>query len=144
VSAPLLCIYEKCERHRSDRIPEPLCAHHARRVYLAVKDLVDGATYWQKAGSPTRLDSNGVREIARRDGEGFVYFAECGEVIKIGYSRNVKQRMRDIGADRLLASIPGTMQDERALHARFGPAWDHGEYFRPTPDLVAYIEGLGK
>ena len=135
------CIYERCERPRSDRISEPLCAHHARRVYLAVKDLVEAAD-WVQASQSARPPREGSRPRNYRGEVGSVYFAKCGDLIKIGFSTNVRQRMRALGADELLASVPGTREDEKALHAKFGRAWDHGEYFRRTPALLAYIEGI--
>ena len=56
------------------------------------------------------------------------------------YTRQSPQRLKALRPDSVLATMPGTMQDERALHARFGPLWDHGEYFRAEPELMAYID----
>ena len=44
-------------------------------------------------------------------------------------------------ADRLilLATRPGGAKLERKLHRRFAAARSHGEWFRPTRELLAYI-----
>ena len=141
MSEPALCIYEQCERPRSDRIREPLCAHHARRVYLQVKELMEGAG-WREMSQAARPPQQGGRKPAHYTSQvGQVYFARCGDLIKIGFSTNLKQRLRDIGADELLLSFEGTREKEKNMHAAFGPSWSHGEYFHPTPALLDYIAG---
>ncbi len=79
-----------------------------------------------------------------------VYFllSQSTGLIKIGFSKNPKARMRLFqcgSGDRitLLASEPGAGVRERALHRQFRTARSHGEWFRPAPDLLAYIASLG-
>lgn len=76
---------------------------------------------------------------------GWIYFIrdEAG-YIKIGYATNVSYRMNALQtASRqkltLLARVPGSTLDEKALHRRFRAARVRGEWFRPTPELRAYI-----
>lgn len=67
-----------------------------------------------------------ISDTARRlrEGGGFIYVAswKCGQ-IKIGCAANVANRMKTLKIDsrlavepRLLASMPGTVQQERQLH----------------------------
>jgi hypothetical protein len=70
-----------------------------------------------------------------------VYFADCQGLIKIGFSTNVQQRMKQI-TGRLIVAAPGTKDDERAMHHRFGEYWVQGEYFSRGPKLMAYIDTL--
>lgn len=72
---------------------------------------------------------------------GYVYFMQCGELIKIGYSTNLKQRAKNLGGV-VLASYRGSMVEEKAQHMRWGPYWEKREYYRPAPELMAYIDTL--
>lgn len=79
-----------------------------------------------------------------------VYFIQHGEAgeIKIGTTGGSPQgRMASLqtGAPlelRLLVSVPGGPADERALHERFAEHRLRGEWFRPAPALLHFIEGL--
>lgn len=72
-----------------------------------------------------------------------VYFIQ-GRVtglIKIGFSRDVASRLealRSASPDALdvLGVVDGGQALERALHARFREFTEHGEWFRPSPDLL--------
>lgn len=60
-----------------------------------------------------------------RAGEGFIYIAAIGGgLIKIGFSLNPEKRVKDRnvgGRARLLATIPGSMYEEIALHKTLRP-----------------------
>lgn len=76
---------------------------------------------------------------------GRVYFIECGDFIKIGFSEAVEQRLEALQASTpyelvLLMSIPGTPDTERELHSRFADHRHKREWFRRTPELIAFIE----
>jgi hypothetical protein len=64
--------------------------------------------------------------------------------IKIGHANNVQGRFRSLQTAhahklRLLATIPGSQFDERRLHKRFAAHRLGGEWFRPAPELLAFI-----
>jgi hypothetical protein len=74
-----------------------------------------------------------------------VYFARQPEtgLIKIGTTANkVTARMKTLGME-LLAVIPGSLDEEQAMHARFA-AWRQGvtERFEPAPELLSFIASL--
>ena len=78
-----------------------------------------------------------------------VYFilSESTGLIKIGFSKSPLARLRLFQAgsgDRitLLASEPGAGLREGVLHRRFKKSRAHGEWFRPSKDLIAYISTL--
>jgi hypothetical protein len=78
-----------------------------------------------------------------------VYFIRAGAngPIKIGSANNVARRMNGLQTAspyplRLLASIVGSTEDEFGLHKRFAADRLHGEWFTPSPDLLAYIESV--
>lgn len=74
-------------------------------------------------------------------GERVVYFAERNGLVKIGTTINPALRMRALGA-HLLAVEPGGFVREARLHARFADDHDFGEWFRPSGELLGYIDGL--
>lgn len=86
-----------------------------------------------------------IREILKnRPGE--IYFIRMGQdgPIKIGFSGNVATRFAglQIGCPHelsLLGRMPGGLDDERRLHARFDALRIRGEWFRPEPELLAFI-----
>ncbi len=85
--------------------------------------------------------------ISRPSREPTIYFIgmverEAVTAIKIGYSTNVPDRLSTLQTAsarplELLATMPGTQYQERVLHGKFERL--HGEWFRPTHDLVEYI-----
>lgn len=79
----------------------------------------------------------------------FVYFFQAGPEgpIKIGWSADVRARLDAAQVCNhepleLLVYAPGNATDERKVHLHFDKAHIRGEWFRPTPDLIEFIEGL--
>jgi Meiotically up-regulated gene 113 len=80
--------------------------------------------------------------------ERMVYFiqGENSKLVKIGMTTNLGNRLRELQAaspDRLkvLAVILHENHDG-PRHQQFRDAWAYGEWFRPTPELMASIESL--
>ena len=79
---------------------------------------------------------------------GHVYFIQSDDadaLIKIGFSRHPRGRMRTLQAQGgrplvLLHYERGTKQDESALHRRFASARIRGEWFTPTPNILDYVK----
>jgi hypothetical protein len=89
------------------------------------------------------------REALRTARRGVVYFirAEVMGLIKIGCAVNMHRRlsMLQSGCPDRLAIVAYVGSDdivalERAMHRRFDAHREHHEWFRPGPDLLAYIE----
>jgi hypothetical protein len=75
-----------------------------------------------------------------------VYFIRAGSgLIKIGVASCPIRRRAELQTAapsilRLLGTIPGIGSGgETRLHAQFAGARSHGEWFRPVPELLAYI-----
>lgn len=80
---------------------------------------------------------------------GYVYFAQCGDTIKIGFSMSVTGRIRSLQTSNgalvvLLGTIPGTRDREKAIHGMFRNARLAGEWFRATPELIDFVENITK
>lgn len=98
-------------------------------------------------GCDNRGQANGVcREhqwLLQDDGD--IYFLECGEFIKIGFSRNLKGRLDALSCGnpydvKLLVTIRGGKHIEIDLHERFADAHHRGEWFHKTPELLDFVE----
>ena len=78
-------------------------------------------------------------------GEGYVYFMDGGDTVKIGFSRSLEARFKKMKTDlpsglQLLHIEPGTFRTKKVLHRHFAELRVRGEWFRKTDDLMAYIE----
>lgn len=82
------------------------------------------------------------------DVEPCVYFIQAGlGPIKIGYTTDIKRRLPSLQTStskklRVLATIAGRVGLERELHRRFHEHRISGEWFRPAPELLAFIKGI--
>lgn len=68
-------------------------------------------------------------------------------LIKIGTTRRLQTRLGDLcraaGHDvELLASMPGSVEEEYALHQRFAKHRERGEWFRASEELAALIGSI--
>ena len=94
-----------------------------------------------------------LADRARRLIESFVddgtwlYFIRCGRFVKIGFSKNPEERLRDMRTYTpfeviLVGSVPGCRDAERALHAMLHRQHHRLEWFRSTPAVEAMIASL--
>lgn len=82
--------------------------------------------------------------------DGFVYFVQSGEggPIKIGWSQDVERRILQLqtaNAHRLhlIGRVPGRMEDEAAMHAKFAHLRMEGEWFRDHSEIREYLRQVG-
>jgi hypothetical protein len=75
---------------------------------------------------------------------GVVYYFRRGKYVKIGTTINLKQRMRELVPDQVLAVEPGSYKLERQLHTRFrrDKCPSLREYFLLSSELQAHIDGV--
>lgn len=76
------------------------------------------------------------------DTDGTIYFARSGGYVKIGWTSDLGKRMKAYPPDTtLLATMPGTRKDERALHRKFAHLLTHGrEWFPLAPQITEHID----
>lgn len=81
-----------------------------------------------------------------RDLPSVVYFIRTkDDLIKIGHTGDLANRRTAFGAgwQRVLAIVPGSRDDEAAMHGRFAAHLARGrEYFKPAPELIEYINDI--
>lgn len=82
-------------------------------------------------------------DIKRLVGEG-VYFIQQGEdgPVKIGYTTSIQNRLASLQTGspyelKLLGFYEGTIEQEKTLHQLFAEERINGEWFDPTPELLA-------
>jgi len=78
---------------------------------------------------------------------GYIYAIECGERVKIGFSKKPDARFNKIASDApypcvMLGYWPGTVADELEVHAKFKTLRSHGEWFASTPEILAFIADM--
>lgn len=85
--------------------------------------------------------------FAHPRGNLMIYFIQDDSTlaIKIGFTDGDPElRLKSLqtgsaGGFHLLATVPGGQADERSLHERFAAARVRGEWFQPSPELLAHI-----
>lgn len=99
---------------------------------------------YQRMISKAKAWLDGV-EMIDGDGDGWVYFFQCGENVKIGFSRNWERRLKEIQTSaplpiKVLRVQKGTEAGEAALHARFRSLHVHLEWFRYDGELKRMLQ----
>lgn len=81
--------------------------------------------------------------LAKRP-EPLVFYVSFADRVKIGTSTNLKQRLRVLHHDVLLAVEPGSFDIETRRHQQFATARVPGqkEWFTRTPELLAHIDAV--
>jgi hypothetical protein len=74
--------------------------------------------------------------------DGIVYYMRIGNRVKIGWTGNLKSRMKSINPEELLATEPGTRDKERQRHKQFEHLRVHGEWFAMEESLLSHIDIL--
>lgn len=110
-----------------------------------------------RRGGSVRVDPEPANEWVTLNRSASVAFARAPRVylvqrdsdgaIKIGFCSDVVRRVRELrkGVEyevSLLAVFPGDKPDELRLHARFRDFRIDGEWFRPEPQLLDFIDSL--
>lgn len=106
-------------------------------VYRQVAELM--ASTGQSA---VAFNGRGTADPWRSTTPGLVYFMRFGDRVKIGFTTNLKNRSQAIPHDEVMATMPGTMRDEKALHARFAKHRIHHEWFDLAPEVADFIASI--
>jgi hypothetical protein len=87
---------------------------------------------------------NGARRAPRADARVYAIWAEGPDLIKIGFSGDVRKRHSALQVTsphtlHLLMDIPGGEDLERELHFRFRDFRVRGEWFKPGPPVLELL-----
>lgn len=84
--------------------------------------------------------------VAQAGGQptGLVYFLECDDRVKIGYTTNLKERLKNfrttlIDDFEVILTVPGTTALERHFHQRFDAYRIKGEWFSLSDEIRDFV-----
>jgi hypothetical protein len=129
------CIWPNCEA-QTGVASVPLCNRHALKVYHEVRAAgVDAGaiTYdGELLISPDAAERGGRTR-------GLVYCIRFGDRVKIGWTADLKQRLKALPYDEVIAVTPGAVADEQAVHRRFALLRLTGEWFKDDPEIREFV-----
>lgn len=86
-------------------------------------------------------------DLEVRERDPVVYFMRAGDdgPIKIGFATDVNRRRQDLQTAQaytlhIIATIPGNRFTEQRILERFRPLRMNGEWHRPEPELLSFID----
>lgn len=122
---------------------------------MAIADAPALALDWEERKA-LKAQEKAEREALRRvadegaERDGYAYFVVARRLsrVKIGKANDPEQRLRDLQVGSpdelsLVATMPGGLKAEGALHLRFREDRLHGEWFDLTPRIADEIGQLG-
>jgi T5orf172 domain len=139
------CVWPHCGEPLDIARVGPLCVYHALLAHEAILQSEDVAVTDALDVQMQRRKAERERQqaLARERGRqpGWIYYLRTDGRLKIGYSGNVRRRMRQYPPDSVLLAVhPGTPDLETEMHRRFAGSRAAGrEWFRETADLAEHI-----
>lgn len=131
---------EFCDSPSMPDTPFPICPKHAAKIFMHLRDKVNGATWTDKVDAVLAAQPTRKRAPAR---VGTIYYVRMGDLIKIGYTGNLTQRMRAYVGGDLVAKERGTLTTEAQRHKQFAAHLARGhEWFHAAPELMEHIGSL--
>jgi hypothetical protein len=139
-----------CDARGMVDMPFPICARHARQIYERMREheasrlesAVDRAR--AKVVTPEVLAARA--ETRRRyEEQAVVYYMKIGPHIKIGTTKNLRERIKALRCDPidLLATEPGGREVEAERHRQFADdRLGRREDFKPSRRLLAHIRDV--
>lgn len=103
----------------------------------------------ERAKSIRSAQKKSKKAESKKQRTGQIYFIQQGDdgAIKIGYSTNPEKRLKSLQTGsayplKMLLTIEGSEDQEKALHDQFAAYQLQGEWFRPVDALLAAIREL--
>lgn len=122
-----------------------MCVTHAMQIWELIDEELSSTGEATRLRAARRRDQRRNDPNANRD-QGYIYYLRVGEHIKIGFARNLEQRLASYPPDTdLLAVEPGTMRDEADRHRNFKAFRASGrEWYEPRRILMDHIATVAK
>lgn len=137
-------------KHRDSRNELPICHDHAAVIWkqmmpFATRDnafieAVADLNHRVALREQLEAEQEKAEFLARDDGD--IYFIRIGDMVKVGWTRDLWQRVKSYGASaELLVAYPGSRTDETNLHRQLRPALAKGrEWYEDGPIIAAFID----
>lgn len=133
-----------CDAESAPDMPFAICAPHALELYRRMHELVTDVRENHRAYPDIHAAVvEGVRE-RKNTRRHQVYYVRVGELIKIGVTKDLRQRLTHYPpGSQLLAVERGGEDLESRRHAQFRHLLaDRKEWFHPGAELLAHVEKL--
>lgn len=134
-----------CTRPSIEGAPIAICFKHAMETYNFLAEELAGIS--DEAAANILAEPETQRLPAWRtdlpDGE-HVYYVEVDGMVKIGYTSNLKQRLRDYPPSSILLGVEAGGRDlERRRHAQFSRYLKMGREWHSRGDgILRHVQGL--
>lgn len=128
------CIWTLCTEEASEVYHVPICQKHVLLVWSLVEE------HRQEVEPEQALTEMRERRPASNH-SGWIYYLRVDQYIKIGYTKNLHQRMGQYPPNaELLAEHQGTLADEQEIHGRFAAYLETGrEWYSASDEIMAHI-----
>jgi hypothetical protein len=137
-----------CDSPSMADTPFPICQHHALKLYKHMLEAVHTGLGINRPIDKTTRDRWTAREASHKEAlkaQSVVYYVRIADVIKIGYTTNMKQRMTALRVplSAVLATEPGGRVIEADRHKQFADLRvGTMENFRPELRLIQHIDAV--
>lgn len=115
-----------------------LAALRVERLPPTVTDRYVPKRYSPEEGDELLLEYRWQREFETC----VVYYMRLGDLVKIGYTSNLENRVAAINPEEVLATEPGGRLLEAQRHKEYAGLRVHGEWFEYRAPLTGWIDGL--
>jgi hypothetical protein len=135
-----------CDLQSMPDSPFPICSKHAIKLYKHMLEVAQ--TGISRPVDKSTRDTWTAREAAHKEAlkqQSVVYYVRIHDVIKIGFTTNVKQRMQQlrVPTDAILATEPGGREIEVDRHRQFADLRiGTMENFKPAKRLIDHIDAV--
>jgi hypothetical protein len=134
-----------CTKTAYHLAPVALCFNHAFTVYLSIHGEISSnlkRVHDEMAIAEMGPTLQGVATKAAYEEQSQVYYVRIGDYIKIGFTRNMTERLKSLRVDAsdVMATEPGGRDKERERHEQFADIRrGRKENFERTPELLTHI-----
>lgn len=139
------CCVPRCDGVMRDDSPLPTCDACGWKIAQEFRLEIQAEAAKAQSEHLRKVVAKRREILADGSPDGWVYYVQIEDYIKIGFTIQLRQRMRGlrVSPDRLLAAEPGPPSLERERHAEFAAERIHRrENFRPTERLMVHIEAV--
>jgi hypothetical protein len=128
------CALPHCTRPRAEEVTIQLCERHIAKAWAAFY-LLRGI----EAPEPVPEE----RDLYSKDAQGTIYVVRSGDLIKIGWTSNLVERLVTVNADAVLFYAAGTRAQEAEIQLRCNAHLAKGnEWFHDTPSMRALVDEI--
>ena len=112
---------------------------------MSGKDFINAFIRREIGGASIRWEHRKIDRSLQAAPENIYFISDEDGYIKIGFARNVQSRLETLQTAsrqelRVIATMPGSLSDEKSLHHKFSKDHVRGEWFRPSQELRQFIK----